>query len=98
MHKITRQMVEEGYKGGIIYLINNINDGCIACQIGENWFYFAGNENESMTVNEYESEYTVDEIVDYIFNVLDSDFKTEFEDEYWYYYYYLKENGIEQID
>lgn len=49
-----------------------------------------------MTVDEYESEYTFDEIVDYIFNVLDSDFKTEFEDEYWYYYYHLRANGIEE--
>lgn len=96
MHKITRQMVEDGYREELIYLINNPNDGCIATQIGDNWFYFAGSENEEMTVDEYEAEYTFDEIVDYIFDVLDGDFKTEFEDEYWYYYYYLKENGIEE--
>lgn len=98
MNKITRQMIEEGYKDGIIFLINNQNDGCISAQIGENWFYFAGSENESMTVDEYESEYTLDEIIDYIFSVLDDGFEEEFPDEYWYYYYYLKENGIEQID
>lgn len=96
MHKITRQMVEDGYREELIYLINNSLDGCIAAQIGDNWFYFAGNENEEMTVDEYEAEYTFDEIVDYIFDVLDSDFKTEFEDEYWYYYYYLRENGIKE--
>lgn len=96
MHKITRQMIEDGYREEIIFLINNRNDGCISAQIGENWFYFAGSENEGLTVDEYESEYTFDEIVDYIFNALDSGFEDEFPDEYWYYYYYLKENGIEQ--
>lgn len=96
MHKITRQMVEDGYREELIYLINNPLDGCIAAQIGDNWFYFAGSENENMTVDEYEAEYTFDEIIDHIFDVLDSDFKTEFEDEYWYYYYYLKENGIKE--
>lgn len=96
LYTITRQMVEDGYREGLICLINNPNDDCVSAQIGEYWFYFAGSENEDMTVDEYENEYTFDEIVDYIFGTLDSDFKTEFEDEYLYYYYYLKENGIMQ--
>lgn len=93
MKGITKSMIRNGYKNGIIFLISNPNDGCIAAQIGDNWFYFAGSENENMTVEEYKEEYTSEEIVDYIFTVLDSDFKTEFEDEYLYYYYYLKECG-----
>lgn len=96
MPKITKKMIEEGYKKKLIYLINNPLDGCIAAQIGKSWFFFAGSENEEMKVNEYESEYTFDEIVDYIFSVLDSDFKTEYEDEYWYYYNYLKANRIKE--
>jgi len=90
---ITKSMIHNGYKKGVVYLINNPNDDCIAANIGANWFYFAGSENENMTVKEYKEEYTSEEIVDYIFAVLDSDFKTEFEDEYLYYYYYLKECG-----
>lgn len=90
---ITKSMVKNGYKKGVIYLISNPNDDCIAACIGANWFYFAGMENETMTPKEYKAEYTSDEIVHSIFSVLDSDFKTEFEDEYLYYYYYLKECG-----
>lgn len=93
MKGITKSMIRNGYKNGVIFLISNPNDGCIAAQIGDNWFYFAGSENENMTVEEYKEEYASEEIVDYIFAVLDSDFKTEFEDEYLYYYYYLKECG-----
>lgn len=91
MNKITRQMIEEGYQKGFVWLINNPNDGCISAQIGDNWFYFAGNENDELTVENYKEVYTSEEIVDYIFNVLDSDFKTEFEDEYLYYYCFLLE-------
>lgn len=90
---ITRSMVANGYKKGVIYLMSSPNDDCIAACIGDNWFYFAGMENETMTPEEYKAEYTVDEIVYSIYSVLDSDFKTEFEDEYLYYYYYLKECG-----
>ena len=91
IHKITRQMIKEGYQKGFVWLINNPNDGCISAQIGNQWFYFAGNENDELTVESYKEVYTSEEIVDYIFSVLDSDFKTEFEDEYLYYYYFLKE-------
>ena len=31
-----------------------INDDCIACQIGEFWFYFIGSEDEDLTPNEVE--------------------------------------------
>lgn len=94
MKGITKSMIANGYKDGIVFLISSPNDGSIACQIGESWFYFAGMEDEFMTPEEYESSYTEDEIVNNIAATL-YDFESDdvFEDEYWYYYYYLKEHG-----
>lgn len=48
MKTITKSMIRNGYKNGIVFLISNPNDGCIAAQIGDNWFYFAGSENENI--------------------------------------------------
>lgn len=93
-HNITKEMVRTGYEEELIYLINNPYDSEIACQIGENWFYCDSTENRFMTVDAYQNKFSEDEIVSCIYDVLNSDVKSEFEDEYWYYYYYLKENGI----
>lgn len=94
MKGITKSMIANGYKNGIVFLISSPNDGGIACQIGESWFYFAGMEDEFMTPEEYEASYTEDEIVNNITATL-YDFESDdvFEDEYWYYYDYLKEHG-----
>lgn len=94
MKGITKSMIANGYKYGIVFLISSPNDSSIACQIGESWFYFAGMEDEYMTPEEYEASYTEDEIVSNIVATL-YDFESDdvFEDEYWYYYEYLKEHG-----
>ena len=95
MKGITKSMITNGYKDGIVFLISSPNDGSIACQIGEGWFYFAGMEDEHMTPEEYEESYTEDEIIDNILSTLYA-FEADdvFEDEYWYYYFYLKENEM----
>ena len=95
MNGITKSMITNGYRSGIVSLISSPNDGSIACQIGESWFYFAGMEDEYMTPEEYEASYTEDEVIDNILSTL-YDFEADdvFEDEYWYYYYYLKEHEM----
>ena len=92
---ITKSMIRNGYKDGIVFLISSPNDGSIACQIGESWFYFAGMEDEYMTPEEYKASYTEDVVINNILSTLD-DFEADdvFEDEYWYYYYYLKEHEM----
>ena len=89
---ITKNMVIEGYNQGLIRLISSPNGDGIACQIGDNWFYFGGiTAEEYDNVAEYKEVMLTSDIVTEIYDVL-CDFKTEFEDEYLYYYYYLKEN------
>lgn len=88
---ITREMIAAGYKKGYVRLINNPNDNCVAAQIGEIWFYFAGMEDEIFSAEEYVESYTFDEIVDNIFFALDTTIKDYFEEEYEYYYCYLNE-------
>ena len=93
MKGITKSMIVNGYRSGVVSLISSPNDNGIACQIGGHWFYFAGMEDEYMTPEEYKESYTEDEIVNNILVTL-YDFESDdvFEDEYWYYYFYLKEN------
>lgn len=91
MKNIIRDMVEKGYELGYIYLINNPNDGEIAAQIGDNWFYFDSTEDRLMSVEEYEANVLSVDIVELIHMTL-TDMKTEFEDEYLYYFAYLFEN------
>ena len=89
---ITKKMVIEGYNQGLIRLILSPNGDGIACQIGDNWFYFGGiTAEEYDNVAEYKEIMLTNDIVTEIYDVL-CDFKTEFEDEYLYYYYYLMEN------
>lgn len=94
MKGITKSMITNGYKDGIVFLISSPIDGSLACQIGKSWFLFAGMEDEYMTPEEYEKSYTEEEVIDNILTTL-YDFEADdvFEDEYWYYYFYLKEHG-----
>ena len=92
MVPITKNMVIEGYNQGLIRLISSPNGDGIACQIGDNWFYFGGiTAEEYDNVAEYKEIMLTSDIVTEIYDVL-CEFKTEFEDEYLYYYYYLMEN------
>lgn len=90
---ITKNMVIEGYNQGLIKLILSPNGDGIACQIGDNWFYFGGiTAEEYDNVAEYKEIMLTSDIITEIYDVL-CEFKTEFEDEYlYYYYYYLMEN------
>ena len=44
-----KEMIFKGLCDGTVKIISNPNDDCIACRIGEFWFYFIGNEDEDLT-------------------------------------------------
>lgn len=44
-----KEMIFKGLCDGTVKIISNPNDDCIACQIGEFWFYFIGSEDENLT-------------------------------------------------
>lgn len=94
---ITKSMIKAGYTANIIKLIKSPHGDGIACQIGDNWFYFGGlTAEEYKSVKKYKEDIPEDEIVNEIHEALNDFFKDKetFEDEYLYYEYYLKEHGI----
>jgi hypothetical protein len=73
--------IVNGLWNGTVRLISNPNDGCIACQIGEYWFYFIGSEDENLTLEEVRNNYDVFTIAQMILDtIIDLD-----DDEYTYY-------------
>ncbi|MFR3126328.1 MAG: hypothetical protein ACLTVG_01940 [Coprococcus sp.] len=68
---ITREMIKNGFRKNLISLENEYN-GCVSlcCKIGENAFYFAERNDCYLTVEQYKSKYTANEIVDFIYTVL----------------------------
>ena len=55
-----KEMIFKGLCDGTVKIIINPNDDCIACQIGEFWFYFIGSEDEDLTPDEVYESYTTD--------------------------------------
>ncbi len=86
---ITKKMISDGIRDGIIVFIPdpNLGFGTVA-KIRDSWFYFGGEEAESMQPDEYVRVTPLDDIVDEIYETLDS-FKGEFQDEYDFYEYFL---------
>lgn len=87
--KISKELIFKGLCNGTIRIINNPNDYCIAAQIGDSWFYFAGNENDDMEANRYLEIYTKEEIAEMIYNTInDEPINGETEDDAseWLYY------------
>lgn len=90
---ISKDMIREGYTQGVVRLIISPHNDGIACQIGENWFYFGGYTAEEYdSVEDYRRDIPVETIVDEIYDVLD-EFSNDlgFVDEYNYYKSYLLE-------
>lgn len=83
-------MIFEGLCDGTVKIISNLNDGCIACQIGEFWFYFIGSEDENLTSDEVYESYTKEELTEMIYSTLQDMKKNEF-DEVEYYKAFLEE-------
>lgn len=68
-----KEMVKRALERGVARLINNPNDGCISCQIGEKyyWFYFMDDpEYENMTPEEIYERFSLDELADMIDNAI----------------------------
>lgn len=85
-----KEMIFEGLCDGTVKIISNLNDGCIACQIGEFWFYFIGSEDENLTPDEVYESYTKEELTEMIYSTLQDMKKNEF-DEVEYYKAFLEE-------
>lgn len=93
---ITADEIKYGLDRALVHLINAERYGGdgVACEIGfgscSNWFYFAGQEGESMTAAEYMRDVPLDDIAREIEDAL-SDFENGCEDEYqeWLFYRYM---------
>ena len=73
--------IVNGLWDGTVRLISNPNDNCIACEIGEYWFYFIGSEDENLKPEEVKTNYDVFTVAQMILNaIVDLD-----DDEYTYY-------------
>ena len=73
--------ITEALWNGTARLIESPNDGCIACKIGEYWFYFIGQEDELLKPDEVREQYGLFELAELILEaIIDLD-----DDEYTYY-------------
>ena len=76
--KLSRDMIERGYKQGIVRLATDTyfvpgvyenaesaadDDVSVVCAIGDNWFYFGGEKAENSTVKEYKANIPEDTII-----------------------------------
>lgn len=85
-----KEMIFKGLCDGIVKIINNPNDDCIAYQIGKFWFYFIGSEDEDLTPDEVYESYTKEQLTEMIYSTLQDMEKNEF-DEVGYYKTFLEE-------
>lgn len=83
-----KEMIFKGLCDGTVKIISNPNDDCIACQIGEFWFYFIGSEDEALTPDEVYESYTKEQLAEMIYSTLQDMEKNEF-DEVEYYKEFL---------
>lgn len=67
----TREMIKNGFDNGSISIEDEFG-GCISlcCRIADNAFYFAGMEDEDLTAEEFLNSYTMNEIVDMLYDIL----------------------------
>ncbi len=68
---ISREMIETGFKTGIISIEESFA-GCLGtcCRIGNNAFYFAGSEAEVLTEEEYWKTFSMNDTIDMLYNIL----------------------------
>lgn len=91
---ITKETIKNGFDSGTISIKEGYA-GClgICCKIGNCAFYFVGID-DSLTIEEYWENYSLDMTVDMIFNILKSEQAAEengiFAIEYQYYVDVLK--------
>lgn len=92
-----KEMILKGLCDGTVKIISNPNDNCIACQIGEFWFYFIGSEDEHLTPDTVYESYTKEQLTEMISSTLQDMEKNEF-DEVEYYKSFLEEKYIPSND
>ena len=94
---IRFEQVIDGMEHGDIAVVDSPNDDGAVCKIGDNWFYFGGQEAEDMTAAEYLANVPKDEIAKEILGALE-DFRHDpgFADEYGYYEAFLHERAAER--
>ena len=92
---ITKEMIKSGIKAKLVVFAEDPNaDQGTVCRIGDGWFYFGGTEGERYSPEEYIRNVPEEDVVDEIFDVLES-FRKEgkedidFRDEYDYYWHIL---------
>lgn len=90
---ITKDLVMKGLEQDIIHIIQNENDGEIAAQIGDYWFYFT-NEDNDLSVEEYLKNHHTNEISDLLCDAMNSLGAGPYSEatELLYYKTYLEEN------
>ena len=82
---ISEEMIRDGFRSGLVRLIDSPHDGEAVCQIGEYWFYFWNGE-QGLSVAELQERYTSNAIVHAIWTALeDCKHELEFGVEYSYY-------------
>lgn len=106
--KLTRDMIERGYKQGVVRLTTDTefdeyapsaadDEVGVVCAIGDNWFYFGGEKAENSTVKEYKANIPEETIITEIHDTILALAKDDWElngAECSYYYYYLKEHLV----
>ena len=93
-----KEMIFKGLCDGTVEIISNPNDDCIACQIGEFWFYFIGSEDEDLTPNEIYESYTKEQLTEMIYSTLQNMEENEFgEVEYYKTFLEDKYNDMNMI-
>lgn len=86
---MLKELVRKGLDVGRVVVINNPNDDCISCQIGNWWFYFIDPEYENLSAKEVYAKFTNDELADMISAALEDLQDSEFQ----YYKQVLLEKG-----
>ena len=79
-----KEMIFKGLCDGTVKIISNPYDDSIACQIGNVWFYFIGNEDEYLTPDEVFEIYTKEELTEQIYSTLQDMDKHSFEEVKYY--------------
>lgn len=89
---ITKEMIKSGIKAGLITFVPDPNaDHSTVCKIGDSWFYFGGSEGEKCSPEEYTKNVPEDDIIDEIFETLESYRQAGRDDyEFWSEYDYYR--------
>lgn len=68
---ITKEMIKKGFESNVISIEDEFG-GCteLCCRIGDNAFYFIGEADTDLSVEEYWKLYTFDMTVDMLYDIL----------------------------